>query len=287
VHTLMPTPATYAGMPSPRWWECEDSRINFGALDAEPTDLARMMLIEYATAYGNDHFVVPIEMPVGATARISSLVVTNTFGEQTLIPAAAGDEWSLFQLSAADGSTPAAILALMPTVVDSVDGDAVEEVLLLRDEMANMAWAVEHHVAGPAGLPIDRHTVLATETPSTVPPDDPGLHYALATPVPDNWLPLIPDDVDGDVRLVLRRQQRVVNGNVVGTPPAGRLLAPDGLWVHPEEVPAAGARLTRGWQLARSSDGAAHLWMGRAKGVGRGPGSSGLRFDITDRDPAT
>jgi hypothetical protein len=46
-----------------------------------------------------------------------------------------------------------------------------------------------------------------------------------------------------------------------------------------EEVPRAGARVTRNWQYARWIDGSRHLWIGTRKEPGRGEGSSGLRFD--------
>jgi hypothetical protein len=36
-------------------------------------------------AAGNDWFVIPIDLPVGSLCRTQSLVVTNTFGERTLI----------------------------------------------------------------------------------------------------------------------------------------------------------------------------------------------------------
>lgn len=282
VHTLMPTPVTYAGMPSPRWWEYEQGRINFGALEAEATDLARMMLIEFATAYGNDHFVIPVEMPVGATARVTSLVITNTFGEQVLVPAANDPGWSMFELSRIDGSRSMPVLALMPTVIDSVDSAPLEEVLLARDEMANLSWAIEHQVAGAAGLAVDRQQALETHAPAASLPQDAGLRYTLATAVPDNWIPLIPAEASGQMRLVLQHQQRVEDGELVEIPPVGKLLAADGLWLFPEEVPATGARITRGWQVTRAPDGTSHLWMARAKGPGRGSGSSDLRFDTTD-----
>jgi hypothetical protein len=41
-------------------------------------------------------------------------------------------------------------------------------------------------------------------------------------------------------------------------------------------------RVTRAYQLARWIDGGTYLWLGRRKTVGRGEGSSGLRFDTTE-----
>ena len=44
-----------------------------------------MLLVEFALAYGNDWFVIPIEVDVGSLHRTRSLVVTDTFGVRTLI----------------------------------------------------------------------------------------------------------------------------------------------------------------------------------------------------------
>ena len=54
------------------------------------------------------------------------------------------------------------------------------------------------------------------------------------------------------------------------------------LLLREDEVPREGARATRAYQLARWVDGTTFLWLGRSKGVGRGEGSSGLRFDVTE-----
>ncbi|MGZ8159472.1 MAG: beta/gamma crystallin-related protein [Methylobacter sp.] len=52
--TVIPAPISYSGMPALRFWEFEDAQVDFGAVDAGPTDLARMLLVEFALAYGND-----------------------------------------------------------------------------------------------------------------------------------------------------------------------------------------------------------------------------------------
>ena len=61
----------------------------------------------------------------------------------------------------------------------------------------------------------------------------------------------------------------------------GRILNPDvnRLGIFEEEVPREGVRVTRSYQATRWHDGSTHLWVGRRKRVGRGEGSSGLRFD--------
>jgi len=65
-----------------------------------------------------------------------------------------------------------------------------------------------------------------------------------------------------------------------------RLLAPmvrdATLTLREEEVPREGARATRVYQLTRWIDGTTLLWLARRKSVGRGEGSSGLRFDTAE-----
>jgi hypothetical protein len=46
VRTVLPGRVGYPGMPSLRWWEFEDARVDFGAVDAGAEELARMLLLE-------------------------------------------------------------------------------------------------------------------------------------------------------------------------------------------------------------------------------------------------
>src|SRR6266536_883256 len=76
---FLPTPVTFRGMPAPRLWEFEGARVNFGRVEANPQDLARLLLVEFGLVYGNDWFVIPIELDAGSLCRIGALVVANTF----------------------------------------------------------------------------------------------------------------------------------------------------------------------------------------------------------------
>ncbi|HEY4129949.1 MAG TPA: hypothetical protein VGM50_05000, partial [Gemmatimonadaceae bacterium] len=80
----LPTPVEYSGKPADRLWEFEDANINFGIIDAGPTNLARMALIEFALVYGNDWFVVPVTLPVGSVFRTTTFTVRDTFGVDTV-----------------------------------------------------------------------------------------------------------------------------------------------------------------------------------------------------------
>jgi hypothetical protein len=55
------------------------------------------------------------------------------------------------------------------------------------------------------------------------------------------------------------------------------------LRLEEEEVPREGAVVTRSFQFGRWLGGQSLFWLGRRKTVGRGSGSSGLRFDLAEK----
>jgi hypothetical protein len=52
--TMIPVPVSFAGMPNTRWWAFEDSKTNFGDIDASTTDLPKLLFLEFALVYPND-----------------------------------------------------------------------------------------------------------------------------------------------------------------------------------------------------------------------------------------
>ena len=79
----------YAGMPANRMWQFEDGQVNFGVTDVQPNDLARLVFLEYATIFGNDWLVSPIDLPRGVLARVDEVSYTTTFGETFQVTPAA------------------------------------------------------------------------------------------------------------------------------------------------------------------------------------------------------
>jgi len=289
--TTIPAPVTFRGSPAIRFWEFEDARVNFGAVNAGPEDLGRMLLVEFAVSYGNDWFVIPVQLPVGAVCRTTSLVVTNTFGERFVIPSTrdAGDlysTWRMFNLSMLQQPNEARVVSelflVLPVLMQNIESRPVEDVLFLRDEMANVAWGIEHSIESPIELPLSRYkqqpVAAATATSQAAIPV-----YKLATPVPENWIPLMP--VASSTGLKLQRGRVLkLDGTSTFVVAQGRILNPQptdakGFAIFEEEIPREGIRVTRTYQYARWLDGSSRLWIGRRKRIGRGEGSSGLRFD--------
>jgi hypothetical protein len=293
---LVPVPVSFPGMPAPRYWEIEDAAVDFGAVRAGPTDLMRLLFVEFATVFGNDWFTIPIDgIPAGSLCRIESLTVTDTFGRQTEVTPLADsvDGFRMFDL----GDRPDLLFAAdaLPSTIESAP---LEEVMIVRDELANLAWGVERVIAGPAGRPVNRVEVwhrraeelAAAETPP--PPGAPDLAYRLATSIPDYWIPFVlrVEEPDGQpparwlARASLRDEQ---SGELIR--PLGELLehrSPQ-LRLYDEVVAREGIQLRRTWQYGRGPDGSTHLWRTRRRDTGRGEGSSGLRFDVVERRSVT
>jgi hypothetical protein len=310
VPPMLPVPVRYPGMPADRYWEFEDARVNLAELQAGRTDLVQMLLVEFALAFGNDWFVIPVPLAVGSLFRMRACSVRDTFGVESPIGRSrdnGGVPWTMFELSTAPGE-PAYLqdfFFLAPTVPPPLGGDPVEQVALFRDEMANLCWGVERKVQGPFGETVDRY-LEASRTPVhqrlVDPPPDARLIYRLASPVPEHWIPFVPvpATVNGDPAGVQLERRVLLRFDASGVSravhPHGLLLrsdlslAPDSempLRLEEEEVPRESAVVERAFQYARGSLGESYLWLGREKRVGAGEGASLLRFDIADRIGAT
>lgn len=314
VRTAVPTPVRYSGMPASRLWEFEDGAVHFGDLDAGPADLARLMVAELATVYGDDMFVVPLTVEVGSLTELRSVEVFDTFGGRTAVPSTAMADtsrakgglraWRLFELTGdeVDAAHPSPWLLVPPTLAGGLEGPVLERVALTRDEAANLAWGIEHLVEGPLGRAVDRAEAFRASRPPSppstgvpVPPGD-AWRYRLEATAPPWWVPLLPEPIDpgaapGDlaaqVRLRRARMQAWALLHAAQVGPKSEFLDPRRpRWLAEEQVPKAGVRVERAWQLGRWHDGSLHLWLRYRTTPGRGEASSGVRWDVLDRQPA-
>jgi hypothetical protein len=325
--TMLPTQVTFNGMPNTRWWAFEDSRTNFGEIKPDTTDLAKLLLIEFGLIYANDWFVVPFTLPAGAIANILGIAVTNVFGERTWVEAAGrGDDddwqrWAMFLMSIkGKGHEPADLSLMIPPAAQKViESRPLEEVLLARDEMANMVWAIEKTIALPSGeakpgleaayetrafFEHDLERQLGRPPPPVPPAEGAKIRFKVMSTVPENWIPMIPVHVAGDNRetqLQRAAMLRIIECDPDLNPPPPVPVRPRtmllrqgldqdvtaGYFVHEEEVPRAGVRLTESFQRTRWRHGRVLVWLGVRKQTGRGEGSSGLAFDrIVDVKPS-
>jgi len=94
---------------------------------------------------------VPFDVDTAALTTLTEVSYTTTFGERIVVPAADDrartGRFRLFEISVA-GSDSETLRGLLvpPTVRGTLQGRALEEVLFIRDESANMCWALERAV---------------------------------------------------------------------------------------------------------------------------------------------
>jgi hypothetical protein len=317
--TVLAGPVKFDGMPEPRWWAFEDSRTNLGLVDAATTDLAKLLFIEFGLVYGNDWFVIPCTVHTGCAAAVRGIAVTNVFGERLWIePAGVGTEsswerWTMYSLSVegeAEGTVEATLL-LLPSAVKTQDGEPTEDVLLIRDEVANMVWGVERRVPLPSGETKrgseagyeTRHFFERMAEPAPAPVPGAGgakVRYRVMEGVAENLIPFVPVHVPGGNREI-QLQRAAMTRTIPGGPHPPPKIRPRtsllrvgldsrpaaGYFIHEEEVPRVGVRVFESYRRTRARDGRVFLWLGVRKQVGRGEGSSRLAFDqIVDLPPA-
>jgi len=314
VQAMIPIPVSFAGMPNTRWWTFEDERTNFGDIDASTTDLAKLLFTEFALVYANDWFVVPYTLPSGAIATVDGMVVTNVFGERFWITAAGSgadsnwQRWSMFTINVRNGAGAAAdtSLVLPPTVASVLRSAATEDIMLVRDEVANMVWGIENTIPLATGEPkrgieAARQTLAFLEAqlaarlggpPPLPPPASAPIRYQVMSTVPENWIPFIPAHVDGsnrEIQLQRAALPRILEGDPdppVKVQPRTTLVRegldrapPQPYFVFEEEVSRAGARLFQAYERTRWTGGRVYTWLRVVRQTGRGEGSSGLAFD--------
>ena len=245
-------------------------------------------------------------------------MVTNVFGERFWIESAGSglddkwQRWSMFTISTKGNANEVAdtSLLLLPTVPKIQESSPLEEIMLIRDEMANMVWAIEKTIPLPTGnsksgseAAIETYnfyqrllTKQLKENPPTVPdtalPYQANISYLAMTNVPEQWIPFVPahlDDNNREIQLQRAAMPRILTGAPSNKKPKKvrprTVLMQPGLekklpyFIYEEEVPRAGVRVTQSFQRTRWHDGQTFVWLGVRKQTGRGQGSSGLAFD--------
>jgi len=256
---VAPTLLHIAGMPALTFWEIEDPSFDPGRIDAAPGDTARLLVVEAALAVAADWFLVPLRLPVATLSRLDRLTVTDTFGVTTEVRAADAvrphPAWKLWRI----GDLP--YLLLPPPAAGNLISEPDEQVAIVRDENANLAWALQ---LVPAVAP------TPTELPET--PVAADLTYVPITPVDGDRTPLVLVETGG--------VRRLVRGTLAGarTEPTGTLVGAS-FELRDEELPDEGLVVEHRFELGRTPDGALHLWSSRAKRIGARAPASGLVFD--------
>ena len=314
IRSFIPTPVQFDGMPNTRWWTFEEGKTNFGDIKPDTTDINKLLLIEFGLIYANDWYLLPITLPAGVIANVRGMTVKNVFGENLWITATGKGRdddphrWTMYSMDIAGLDRKPADLSLMvvPSVPKIQEGKPIEEIQLVRDEVANMVWGIEKRIQLPSGESIpgreasrDTLRYLKRIIRESTPVEEPdfeaaaSLRYKIMSSVPENWIPFIATHEEGsnrETRLQRGSMPRIIEGDpdetIQKVKPRTSLLR-EGLdlevkqsyYINEEEVLRAGINLTQSYQRSRWYNGRVFIWLGVRKWTGRGEASSQLRFD--------
>lgn len=314
-HSFIPSNIDFGGMPNTRWWTFENSKTYIGDIKPGTHEIGKLLFAEFILLYANDWFIVPQDIKGGTLSNVRGLVVTNVFGERTWInPTGKGPDddwtrWSMYTISKKGKGVEEAdnSLLLLPTVPKIQEGKPIEQFVMLRDEIANMVWAIETDISTPSGrknkaaeaareLAAFYNRLNNAEEEDATGEPAAAIRYKIMSSVPENWIPFIPVHIDNnkrEIQLQRAAMPRVTPGQGVETTERVRprtLLLREGLdgavpaayHIHEEEVPRGGIKVNRSYQRTRWYNGKTYLWLGIHKETGRGEGSSGLRFDYLE-----
>ncbi|MCP4338318.1 MAG: hypothetical protein GY799_05385 [Desulfobulbaceae bacterium] len=302
--SMQPMKVQFNGMPNARWWKFEHGRVNLCAVDTDLRELAKLALTDFMLIQSNDWYVVPFTQAVGTLCKLDTMQVYDVFGGKTfvdradnnLINPSEGNDlpdqnncWSMFSTSL-KGTDPqnrevAEFFILPPSAYNAtMNSDPIEEIRFMRDEMANLVWAIEHTTENGIGEPWPGHErAVAAVTEETTHKSAAPLIYRIQNNVPEHWIPFIPVRIPGTTREIALERAAMLNQEEEEIKPHGRILDPDSLEVYrvrEEEVTRVGTRISRVVRRSRWTDGSTHLWIARRKRAGAGEGNSGLRYDI-------
>ena len=245
----IPTRIRYRGMPARRYWDLEDATVYWPGVEAGPGDVGRVLLVEFAHSYSDHWLAMPLVVKAGTVARVTSLVVIDTFGRRSAIAPAADAAWRFCELTPVAGAAPSGLVFLPPIASDLV-GRPRSVVELGRDDTSNVVWAIDRVRAGADG----RSREVAVPPPISPPSrtaDAPALAYRLGPVVPEPCHPYRP---------VMRPEGiALVRAIAPGQPPTpDRIDLPDHL--EPGAVGALVVRVALTDHVARSADGAYHVY---------------------------
>ena len=285
--SFIPSPIAFKGMPHPRFWTMEEGVTDFGNIDTSVTGLLHLILAEFGLIYSNDWFMLPYPLDINSLCELKGITITDVFGQHILVrPAGKGSEtnwhrWTMFHHTDINNNNDISnLFFLPPAITKAFEGEPLEKVNFLRDEMANMVWAVENTVPSQAGKGVSGAEMAIKENPPTafVPiNNEVPVRYIAGTTVPDNWIPFIPVHMEGSDREIrLQRARMPASKGALGVLLTEK-TAP--YFVNEEEVSRAGAIVQRSFQRTRWLNGRTFLWIGRYKETGKGEGWSNLKFD--------
>jgi hypothetical protein len=305
------------GQPEKRYWNFEDSKVDFGLVKPNITNIITLLLMEFSFVHSADWYIIPFTMKIGSISEIQEFTIVDTFGDEIIITPAgktpqeidildsdlSWDSWSPFTLSKkfqSDLRSNTNKLFLPPVINDLKIGPYHEEIKFLRDEVANLTWAVEKSFRTLLGESINGYDYYQYKR-NLITPVDPinssiekAIEFKFKNVIPWNWIPFIPVHEHNfsnlnfpDHSQVVYQRGAMINhftNPAIPIKPNSRLLneVSSPYFIDESIIPRTGVIYSERFQRTVWMNGKTFLWIGRKKMFGSHEGYSGLRFDQID-----
>ena len=228
------------------------------------------------------------------------LVVRDDYDQRHDIKAAAVNDgpnrvWRFFEIEDDDGpdakllaDRKAPLLLLAPALPDTEEGPPLERVDFIRDQVANLAWAIERRAVVSSGRSADLDA--AAVRPADPVPTGEEWRYHAYTPVPENWIPFVPVQLGADASAQVYLRPRAWPSLRPVSPRSGCSRS-ESSSTRPGRSASTRRRFLRSgsvdrrYQRARGADGRVHLWIGRRVRTGAWPAVSRFTPDRLTREP--
>ena len=333
---VLPTLATYAAAPNKRLWQFENKKVFMGN-STEMQSKGNVAMLQYTTMYGNDWMMFPVDVEIGNYVKVREIVVYDTFGVKTVIRqedlAGSKDSdsmnfanrWQMFTnapTTITDHTRSDVGLFFPPSLILKQESEPVEEVQFLRDEMANMVWAVEKTVGDGCGGTMNLEDLTAEitthiddrnqqelskkltlsygEDRNNVRMDrnvEEQYKYYLQTHVPFNWIPFTVQHIQCDSTFSMggrantfrRAKMPVYLNGFQAVRPLTDFLR-NGIFkeleypltINEEEIQQVGVKVQKNFQRTRWINGSIYNWLGYETQLKNMQGNSQLLFDALE-----
>jgi hypothetical protein len=280
---VVPAALQFRGMPHPKWWRFEDGDADYERPDDPEPNILATLLPEFVVIDSKNWYLLPLKQTAGTVRELASVRVVDGFGVITEIGPSDNSNWRLFSLSGGPSGGSSGALLFVPNIaLDVLDNDEVEEIVLMRDEDANLVWAVERLYRGPNGEEVRNGDRSDAPPAAAALGGDGRPRYRFSAEVPRHWIPYVPRFVDaagGDTYL---RRGRTDEAATPQAPQHHTKIVAESWRLREEEIPRTGARVRRTKRFARGSDGLGFPWIGRSREAAPRLPAPGLRFDFLE-----
>jgi len=147
--SLKPSPVDFPGIPHARWWKFEDKNMDLSQISRPFLNYLQVMLLGFGLIYSNDWFILPIKQKIGHIRKLKKIKIIDSFGlvseaNPVIDSSKEKTKWEVFTLSRSEGKQSDGRIFYLPNCVyRGMESKPIEQVSFMRDEMANLAWAIE------------------------------------------------------------------------------------------------------------------------------------------------